>query len=639
MLQAIRDRITGIVAWVIIIGISITFALWGIDSYLKRNVRTYVAKVNDVEIGERAYRQAIQQQLAQMRALMGDSFRPSLFNTPEFRRRVLERMIKEELVAEAAREAGMAISDAYLASRIHAIPQFQEDGRFSRERYEAVLERQGLTPAVFEAQVRRSLLVNQYIGSITGSAIATSWETEQGLRLQAQQRRFAHVTIPVERFRDQVEVTEEELRDWYEKHKSEYQDPEKVKLAWVELDVDSIAGELEPDEAEVRRLYEDRVKALANQEERRVRHILIQVPAGASEADEEAARKRIEEIRQEIESGRIGFEEAAKKYSQDPGSAQQGGDLGYFGRGVMDPAFEKAAFSLEKGKVSEPVRSQFGYHLIRVEDIRKVEPPSFETLKPELEREAVRSEAEKIFYEKADELANLSFEHPDTLETTASALGLEIHTSDWITREGTDSGVTANPEVLEAAFSEEVLAQGNNSLPIEIGPDRVVVLRVVDHRKAQAMPFDQVKARIRKELVEKKAREQAKALGERLLAMLEAGTPLEKAAGELGLEVKQEDYIRRDEGKLDRQLVSRVFSMPRQAGGKPSYAGIELPNGDYEVIVLQDVKDADPGKLDTARRTAFARNLARLSGQRELEAAIESLRARAEIDINEEAIK
>ncbi|RMG31233.1 MAG: peptidylprolyl isomerase [Gammaproteobacteria bacterium] len=639
MLQAIRDRITGIVAWVIIIGISITFALWGIDSYLRRNVRTYVAKVNDTEISERAFRRAVQQQLRQMRVLMGNAFRPSRFNTPEFRRRVLDRMIEEELIVEAAHDAGMAISDAYLASRIRAIPQFRKDGKFDRARYEAVLKRQGMPPALFEAQVRRSLLVNQYIGAVTGSALATSWETAQGLRLQAQQRRFAHVRIPVARFRDQVQVSEKAIRDWYESHRKDYQAPEKVKLAWIELDLDDIARGLEADPQEVRKRYEERVKALANQEERRVRHILIQVPTGASEADEEAAKKRIEEIRREILSGKIGFADAAKKYSQDPGSAKQGGDLGYFGRGVMDPAFEKAAFSLEKGKLSEPVRSQFGYHLIEVEDIRKVTPPSFEELRPELEKEAVREEAEKRFYEKQDELANLTFEHPDTLETAAQSLGLKIHTSDWITRKGTAKGVTANPDVLEAAFSDEVLVQGNNSLPIELGPNHVVVVRVVDHRKAQPLPFEQVRDRIRKALIEKKAREQARALGEKLLGRLRAGEPLEKAAQALGLEVEQEDFVRRDEGKLDPKLVREVFRMPRQAPGKRTFTGFTLDNGDYEVVVLQAVKDADPGKVDAGRKASFARNLARLSGRRELDAVIASLKAKADIDINEDMLK
>ncbi|WJW74494.1 SurA N-terminal domain-containing protein [Thiohalobacter sp. IOR34] len=637
MLQAIRDRITGVVAWLIVGLISVVFALWGIDWYLKSDAKIYAAKVNDVEISVKDYRLGYQQQLNRMRSLLKERFDRRMFSTPEFKKAVLERLVEEELIVQAAEAAGMAISDGLLAARVQAMPEFQEDGQFSADRYRQLLARQNLSPAMFEHSLRRSMLINQFISSIGTSGLATRRDVEQGLRLQGQQRSLKYLRIPMADQRKAIQVGEADIEAFYQANKARFVEPEKVRLEYIELKLDDLAAARQPDEAELRELYQAEVAKFSADEQRRARHILIQVAKDAPEEVVQAARSKAEKLVSQLREG-ADFAELAKANSDDPGSAAQGGDLGFFGKGAMVPEFEAAVFAQEKGQISDPVRSDFGFHIIEVTDIRKPEPPSFDSLREQLIRDATRGELEDLFYEQLDTLANASFETPDSLQPAAEATGLPLKETGWISRQGGE-GIAADPRVVEAAFNEDVLEQGNNSKVIELGPNHAVVLRVAERKPPRQLPLEAVREQIEAQLRTQKAVEAARKLGEAIQAAVEGGETLQAAAEQHGLKVEDAGFVSRTDSKLDRQIVMAAFRAPRRADGRPALAGVALANGDYAVLEIDEVRDADTSQIPEEERRAFRDSLAQLHGSMESKQLIEQLKDGAEIELNLQAIQ
>lgn len=629
MLQAIRDRVTGWIAWIVVGLIGVTFALWGIDWYLQREARVFAASVNGVEIPVQEYRFAKQQQVQRMRSMLGERFDGSVAASPEFKQAVLDRLIEEELLVQAATAAKLAVSDALLAARIHAIPDFQEDGEFSQERYQRLLSQQGLTPQRFEQQFRRALLINQLAGSISGTSAVVSRDVELGMRLQGQERKIRYVRIPATAFGHDVEVKPEDVEAFYAANKARFVEPERVRVQYLELSVDDIAAGLTATEEEIRALYEADKARLTRDEQRRARHILIQIAEDAGEDEIAAARKKAEDLVARLRAGED-FAALAKEFSDDPGSAADGGDLGLFGKGMMVPEFEDAAFTLAQDQISDPVRSPFGFHIIQVTEIQAAQVPAFEEVREQLRQEAVRHQAEQLFFERAETLATLSFEQPDTLSVAAEQLDLEIKESDWLTASGGE-GIGNHPKVVEAAFADDVIRGGNNSPVVEITPDRVVVLRMLEHKESTQLPLDAVRDTIQATLRSQAMHAAAQARGQALVERLQAGAPLDALAKELQLEMTDAGFVQRNATGHDRQIIAEAFRIPRTADGRIVSGGTTLANGDFVLVQVDEVRDGDLSTVDEDARTAFRRNLDQLYGTLETTALLDQLKARAEI--------
>lgn len=630
MLQAIHDRVTGWIAWIVVGIIIVVFALWGIDSYLKSEAKVYAAMVNDVEISVSEYRSAKQQQIQRMRAMLGNQFDPNIANTSEFKSAVLNRLIEEELLVQAATDAGLAISDSFLGARIQAVPDFHgEDGKFSQERYQRLLSQQGMSPQQFEHQVKRSLLISQFIGSVTESAIVVPQEVEQGLRLQGQERKLQYLRIPLARYLDKAEVKAEEVNAFYEANKARFVEPEQVRLQYLELSLDSIAAGLQATDAEIEALYASEKAKLTVEEQRRARHILIKLEEGADDATVAAAQKKAEDLVKRLRTGED-FAKLAKEFSDDPGSAAEGGDLGLFGKGMMVPEFEAATFAMERDAISDPVRSPFGFHIIQVTEIQAAKTPELAEVRDQLAEDARRNQAEQIFAERSETLGALSFEHPDTLTVAAEQLGLKIQESAWLPATGGE-GIGSHPQVMEAALKDDVLNGGNNSQVIEIDPDHVVVVRVLEHKPAKQLELDKVRDAILNNLRQEAARKEARKQGEALAVRLESGTALAAIASELQLQVNDAGFVRRNDSKHDRDIVAVAFKVPRAEGGKVTTAGASLPNGDYLLLQIEAVRDGDVAGIGAAQREEFQRNLNQLYGGLESTALLEQLKSKADI--------
>lgn len=632
MLQAIRDKAQGWIAWAIVTLISIPFALWGIQQYLGGGSEVVVAEVDGQEITGQQLDRRYQQFRQNLRTRLGAAYRPEMFDEKQMRKQVLEDIIRASLIAEEAQRLGLRAGDAMVRRAIMSVPAFQKDGRFDREAYERAVRLQGLVPAAFEQRLRQSLVADQLSLAVSSSAFVTDTELKDSVRLRRQLRKVRYFVVPAAEFKSEKTIPEADLKAYYEKHQNRFMAPEQVKLDYIVLDVNKIAESVKADDASLKAFYEEHIGDYRKPEERRVRHILIAVDQKADKAAEETARKKIERAMKRIQAGED-FAKVAKEVSEDPGSASQGGDLGFFGHGIMDPAFEKAAFSHGKGELVGPIRTQFGYHLIEVEDIKPAKTRTFAEVRKEVLARYRKTEAEKRFYDYAERLSDLAYEDPDSLEPAADALKLKIEHSDWITREG-GKGALASPKVTAAAFSDDVLNEGHNSEVIETGPEQALVLRVVDHRAANVKPFEEVKGQIEAQLREQQTREKAEAAAKALLERLQKGEGFKTVAA--NREIKTPAPIGRVESKgaqVPQSLRNAVFRLPRPQKGKPSYATVPLGKGDIAVVALDSVEDGSPDKLSKEELDQERKAMMRARATAYFDHFVEELRRKAKIEI------
>ena len=632
MLQEIRERAQGWIAWFIVILISVPFALWGISSYLEGGSTLITATVNGQEITEREFENGYRQFRQRIREQLGSSYRPELMDEALLREEFLSSMIRERLVLQASNDMGFSASDTLVRSYINSIPAFSAGGVFNKEVYERTLRNQGLSPVLFEDQVRQSLMIEQLSRSVSGTEFATDTELHDLVRLRMQRRDLEYVIVPVERYSDSVEVSDAEVNAFYETNPQLFMAPERVKVEYIELDVANISATLEADDAALLGYYEQQKSEYVTTERRRASHILFAFGDEGSAAESDAldqARSALERIR----SGED-FAALAKELSQDPGSADSGGDLDYFGRGIMDQAFEDVAFALSVGEISEPVKSSFGYHIIKLTAIQEESGKTFEQVKDQIKTAYLKSEAEKLFYEYAERLSDLAYEDPDSLQPAAEALGIETKRSEWIERSG-GSGPFASTKVVGAAFSDDVLLERHNSEAIEIDAEHILVLRVFEHEESMVRPLDEVKSEITDRLRSKAASEIAQSKGREMLEALSRGESLASLADGAGLEVVSIKAVDRSNSELPPALLTSLFVLPRPDENAASFGEATLANGDFAVLALHSVEDGSIKDADEiGGASALKSALERSRGQSYYQHLIQNLQDNAKIVIN-----
>jgi peptidyl-prolyl cis-trans isomerase D len=625
MLQAIRDKAQGWIAWAIVILISVPFALWGIQEYLGVGAEPVAAKVNGNEILERDLDRRARDFRENLRLTLGEAYRPDLITEDELRAQVLGRMIDERVLLEASSDWGMRASDAMVRGYIAGIPAFQQDGRFSQGLYESALRNRGMSPQMFESSVRQEIVLDQFRQAVRTSAYVVESELEEAARLEFQTRDIAYLLVPGADFRVEGEPPEAELEAYYREHSGAYRVPEMVSLQYLLLDVAELADKVPVTDDAIANHFEQHTLEFRAPEQRRVRHILVALPAGADAEAEAEALAEAQTLRQRLAAGED-FAALAAEASDDPGSAQLGGDLGWIEPGMMVEPFEEAAYELEPGKVSEPVRSQFGFHLIEVTDVKGGSDVEFADVRDEVEAAYRRLEAENQFYDFAERLADLSFENPGSLAPAAEALGLDVRQTEPFA-ENDPPELFASPKALAAAFGEEVLERGNNSPLIELGPDRVLVMRLLEHRPERVRDLAEVRAEVVEAYRTAQASAAAEAAGKELQAAVATGTTLEAASAEHGWQVERVEKLRRNDPRVPASLTATAFSL---VGAEP-VAGVAV-GGDYAVLEVLEVEDGRLAELSDNER-ALLRNRLRNSRQTgEYDALLAALREAADIE-------
>lgn len=632
MLEYIRSRAQGVFAWLIVGAIILTFALFGINQYLSGGGDSSVATVDGAEISRMQLEQAYGQQRQRLVQMFGGKL-PAMFTEKMLKQQALSQLVTKEVLVQAAYGNGIRIGDLQLAEIIRSAEVFHEDGSFSRSRYEQLLAQQGMSPGMFEAQVRRDMLAAQFESGYRDSSFVTTAEVDNLLRLQKQQRAVGYLNIALAPFSKAATVGDEEVTDYYQSNQSSFMRPERVKIDYLELDLQAFADAVTVTDAELRSRYEARKINYSTPQERRASHILIKVDENAPQSDVEAAREKAEALVSRIRAGED-FAELARENSDDPGSAKQGGDLGFFGRGAMVMEFEEAAFALQEGEVSEPVRSPFGFHIIKLTGIRGGEVKPFEAVKADIRKEIQNEQAEQRFYDMAEQLANLTYEHPESLQTASEVLGVAIKTSDYFTRQG-GSGIAANPKITGAAFSEDVLVRGNNSETIELDRNRLVVLRVNDHQPEMVRPLDEVKASITATLKQNKASAEAEKLAASLLERLRAGEKPKALAAADGVTWQEKQTLLRDSDTTDPAILSTAFRLPEPQQGGFSSDTVTLSSGDLAVVVLYAVTDGDPESASEQERNMAEAQLLRATTDATSGAVMAGIRSRMDITIKQ----
>lgn len=631
MLHFIREHAQGWIAWVIVGLLIIPFALWGINKYFGSGGKLVAATVNGSEISQREFQQAFYEQRSRMQQMLGGQYNAQLFD-PQIKQRVISELVDRELLMQNAKDAGYRVSDQTVIATIQGIDAFRQDGAFSKSLYQQQVQAQGQSPAGFERRVKRMILTGQLPDGLSSTVFVTDAELDAAIRLQEQSRDFHYLILPVSKYQDATVADEAAVKAYYDQHAEDFMTDEQVQVEYVELAASALASDEAPSDAVLREFYEANKSQYQVPEERRASHILVQVPEGADEATIKAARAKIDDLYKKIKAGES-FEQLAKDNSDDPGSAELGGDLGYFGRGIMEPDFEKAAFSLKEGEVSEPVLTSFGYHIIKLTAIRAAKSKPFADIRKDVLKQYQTDAAERKYFDLAEKLTNLAYETPDSLSSVAEQLGLELKKSPFFTRRGA-AGVFANPRVVAAAFSDDVLKQGYNSEPIELGENHVLVLRMVEHKEARQRPLSEVQDQVKQQVIQEKARAATLTAGEAAVKQLTAGESSEAVAKSLALEWKVSGPVTRSAKGIDSAVLKEAFKLAKPAAEGTSFGGVVLSSDDYGLIQLNKVVDGDPATMDKAAREALKRRLAGVQANNAQLNLVNTLKAPAKITIN-----
>ena len=596
MLSEIRDKTQGIFATFILVMVIVPFALWGVNSYFDTGGQINVAKVGGVEISQNAYRNEIDRLRGRME--------PKTLDNPQFKQTVLNNLIEQALIVQQAEDQGYRIGNAQLAEIIRHQPNFQRDGKFDPALYEAWLRREGMSAQQFEARVRENILITQVQTGISESLIITQADIANLARLLAQEREVAYALIGADTLMAKTAVSGQDIEQYYSAHPEMFQFPEQVRVEYLRLSAADLDPKQPPTEEELKKAYSEEAARYVVPEKRRASHILVSLPAEPTGDQAKEALAKIQDIAKQVRAG-ADFAGLAKKHSVDSVTAGQGGDLGEIRRGVLPKELEDALYALKSGEVSQPIRSTYGYHLVKLTAHTPEKRKSFADVRKELVEAVRRRQGEERFFDVSEKFRNLVYEQPDSLATAAKALGLEIRKSEWFTHAG-GTGIAAHPKVVQAAFEPDVLSQARNSDAIEVSADTLVAIRVADRRPSGRKPLAEVRPEIERALKQERALQQARQLGEEALQELRARGSLETLARKRGFKyLPPRTVTRRQTAGVDPRIAASAFRAPRPEGDKPVHDLVDLGAQGYAVLALKRVRDAsgkpDNGMLQQAR--------------------------------------
>ncbi|KPN78719.1 peptidylprolyl isomerase [Shewanella sp. Sh95] len=615
MLEKIRDGSQGVIAKGILVLVILSFAFAGVSSYLGSKSDVPAAEVNGDKITKAELEQAYQSERARMEQQLGEMF--AALSADErylesIKQSVLERLVADKLIDQAAAAMGLRVSDEQIITAIKSEPAFQTDGKFDNDRYQAILRQLGYQPQTFRSMMRVDMTRRQLTAALVGTEFVLPGEAKQLAELQGQTRDIRYLVVDSAPFLANASVTDEQVKNYYDANQGQFMSPEKVSLEYVELNAADFAKDSKVTEGEAQAYYDEHKTQYVSNEKRLAAHILI-----APGSDEAAAKAKAEDLAKQLDNG-ADFAELAKANSEDTLSAEQGGKLDWFEPGVMDPSFDAALFALQKGQHSAVVKTDFGFHIIKLLDVQPGTTVPFADVKTKIIAQLQEKKAVDQFYSLQSKLADTSYEVPDTLAETAKVVGVEIKTTPLFSRDDVPAALN-KPDVVKAAFSDSVMRQGLNSEVIELEPNHVVVIRMKEHHDAGTMPLAEVKADIAERLKQDQANAAARAKAEELMAQVKAG------AADVSLIAKAK--LGRGAQDLDAAIVTKTFQMPTPSAA-PVVDTVALANG-YAVIALDKVNAAE--SVSDELVNALKQRLNAQYSEADYRGLIESLKANAKI--------
>ena len=633
MLTAIRDRASGWIAAIIVGALIISFAFWGVSFYFGDGPALNVASVNDEPISQRAFQRSFQNFRQRMQAMFGGSF--SLEEDELIRQQTLQSLIDAELINQIVGRQGLRVADAVVIQTIKELELFKDEEGFDRGKYERGIFSLGMDPAYFENQVRMDLLSEQLQAGLAESLFVLAEETARVWRLGAQTRDIRYAILERDRFMDEIEVSAEEISAYYAANPADYLEPEQVRIAYVELNLDEIAASIPVDAASLRAYYEDNRGEYDIAEQRSLQRLSVKTPAG--ESAEPEARAVIEAALALANEGRE-FAEIAAQFSAE-GKALEFSEHDFMTRGVMDAEIDAFLFSAAEEELSGIIATATGLNIVKVGAISGGPDNSFENAAPRVEQDYRLAQAEARYFELADELVTLSYEHPDTLEVAAEAAGLKINETAYFSQDsGATEGISANAAILTHSFDPELIQSGQNSDAIELGQNHIVVLRVIDHKPAQTRPLTEAREQVLTDLRQKKAAAKAEQSGQAILAGLKAGQPDSALETALEVEWSEAEGVKRDDVLVSRAILRHAFSLGKPENGQPVVTGAALGSGDYALVVVTAAQEGEAAPADADLRQDLDLELKRARGGAEWRGFLQNARDNANVDIYRENI-
>ena len=648
MLQSIREKTSGWIATVILGLIILTFAFFGIEGYLQSDVVNYAARVEGPakfwvfgkqthEISQQEFQQAMAAAREQQRAQKGDAFDPAEFEKVENKRAILDTLIDQTIAKMAAERDGMVVSNSTVRSLIASDPQFQKDGKFDPNTYQLALAAQQMSSADNEARIKNALMQRMVESQIAASSIVGDKELDGYLRLGEQTRDLRILEIPP-LTEAPTPATDAEIKAWYDANKSKYRSPETVTAEYVELDGSALPVATVPSDEDLLKRYASEKARFGTEEQKLASHILVQVDEKAPAAAVAAALAKAKDIAAKAKAPGADFAALARQYSDDAGSKDAGGDLGPVGKDVFGAEFDTAFAALAKGGVSDPVRLPDGWHIIQFRDIVPGSLKPFADVRAQLVAEAQESERERSFSEASAKLSDAVYADPSNLSAAAKKLNLVVNRTGAFTRSGGD-GIAALAPVRKVAFSAAQLTDRQASDPIEISPNHVVVLRVIDHKVEATMPLAQVRDRVASDVLQDRVGKQAKARAEALLARAQKGEPLETLATEVGRPITPVPAATRvAPNPALTPVVDAAFRLLPPQDGKAQYGLAKLAVDHYALVTVTAIKDGDLSKYDAATRKNIREAIARMRADIEAKAYNRALRKSYTVQIAEDRL-
>ena len=630
MLLKIREIVSGWLASVIFILLIIPFAFWGINYYFGTGGKIMAIDVNGTGISLQEFQQAYQNTRQRWQSQSNSSVNTE--QEPILKQNTVDALVERELIRQINAELGLTIGDQQLTDAIKKIPQFQGVNGFDKLIYEQSISQMGYNSANFEAQMRADMAAAQLQNAIAQGGFVTEVELQQMVNLIKQERDIRYAVLSSNAIKEKIEISEADIKSHYDAQEREFMEPEQVKIAYVDLSRQKMADAVQVEEAGLKAYYENNKSIYEVEDQRKFKQLFIATGKEASPEQIAAAETEIQALHDLIAAG-SSFEKAVAERKKDTAPSVEIVDQDFMTRGIMEPEVDKVLFALNEGQVSEPIATESGMHIIRLDGIKGGVKNTFENVKDQVEKEYRLSLIESDFVNAVDQLTNLAFEHPDTLQVIADTLHLPIYDSPFFDRQWQPEELLRNPKIVNASFSDEVLANGNNSETIEIEDNRLIVLRVLEHTPAKKKPLAEVRERIITLLKFEHARDATRNKGELVVKDLKNNTDPNEVTSKYGFEWRRADGIKRDNAEIDNSILQTAFRLGRPQTGQHTYGGSTLNSGDYVVITVDAVRDAGPNAMSGEELTTLTSQLTRYDANDALAQLINDLKAKADIKV------
>jgi len=612
MLNLIREKATGWVAGIIVGLLIISFSLWGVSSYFGQGGDVVVAKVNGSDINMRSYQRAFYNLRQQMQKI----FKTTLTQTEDafIKNEALKRLVEAELLNQVVADIGLQLSDNDVRESIKSLQSFQGEKGFDKELYERGISSLGMTPVSFEQKMRLDMLSEQLQSALAESVFVTSKEASRIVSQRGQKRDIAYTILNADGHKDSISVSEGDIKQYYEDHTQQYLEPEQVKIAYIDHDIKNLAEKVSVTEDDLRAHYENNREDYDVEEQRQIKQLYVKLDKDAPEEQTEAALNKMQSLRELVQSGKA-FEDIVDKHADDPGPLFEYSEHGFISGGILPAEVDEFLFAGEEGDLSKPIRSESGYHIIKIGEIKGGPKNTFENSRADVEKDYRHQQAENEFFEQADQLATLTYEHPDTLELAAEATGAIIHESEFFTRNNNNDGITSEPTIISASFNEDVMVNGNNSEAIELGDNRVVVLRVIEHKPEMKKSLESVRTEVINAVKLKKESDKTNELAQEVIRQIQAGADPEQVATENNFEWTYAEGVTRDDVSVTRSVLRVAFRLGIPEPDHPLVGGTPLGTGGYAIVSARSVEnlaaeDIDEEKVKTTLQELIRREAA-----------------------------